>query len=447
MLVIVLTVISLIPILLGNESTKQYASLILCLYSIVGFLIFYKPKQLAYLATPISLIFFYTSLSLMFGAWGFENGFVIVNQNYRDYQGWQKMDQALCLVLLCLTAMAAVESVSQKKYQVLIPYSPFKSEKPHLLVGLPLLIFYFIPLNLDQLGGQGDLAIMPKTVSALFVIIYSQNVNRASYRWLINLTIIFLFSTFSIEDKREAIFLIFPIVYLEVMREQKKITLGLGLNYTIIVLFLTSLILAMSVARGYGQIAGIDNLFDAIPTIWTYLRGDDFLAGFLANIEVSYFFFHAINSVDYVLNNPDVLSFGSTIIKPAFLFIPRQIAPWKPVSIIDKYTTAYDPEIRDIGGSWPISMFSEFIWNFHFFGIIFAFLIAKILVRYQISMLAANKNKNFFQTVFFLFAYTNIVTLARGSGFDQYMLFLFLGATFISLCRGVYLVQSRPTVG
>jgi hypothetical protein len=199
----------------------------------------------------------------------------------------------------------------------------------------------------------------------------------------------------------------------------------------------------MSVARGYGGIKGIDNLFDAIPTIWTYVRSDDFLSGFLANIEVSYFFFHAINAVDYVLTNPEILSFGSTLIKPVFIFIPRQIAPWKPVSIIDKYTTAYDPEIRDLGGSWPISIFSEFIWNYHVLGVILAFIIAKILVRYHILMLLSYKKNLFYKTVFFLFAYTNIVTLARGCGFDQYILFILIGGTCITVCRGMSLMGSR----
>lgn len=443
MLVFILATISFLPLTIGNEATRQNGSFILLIYSIIGFFIFYKPKQIAYLVTPISLVFFYTSISLMVGAWAFENGYVIVANNYRDYKNFQQMDKVLCLILLCLTTFAAVELANQKNYQSIIAYAPIKSNKLYIVGALPLLLFFFIPLNLDEFGGQGDLAIMPKTIVALVVIVLSQNLNLPFNRWLIYVSLIFIFSIFSIQDKRESIFLIFPIVYLEIIRKKRILTWRLGLIITLIIAFLTILILAMSVARGYGEIAGIEDLFEALPTISSYFQSDDFLTGFFANIEVSYFFFHAVNSVDFVLGHPEVVALGSTIIKPLFLFFPRSVFPWKPDSIIEKYTTSYDADLRSLGGSWPISVFSEFIWNFHLFGIIFTFIFAKILVWYQIQILKSCNENNFHLIVFLMFVYINIVVLSRGSGFDQFFLFLVSGGFCSYSCRFINILISK----
>ena len=86
------------------------------------------------------------------------------------------------------------------------------------------------------------------------------------------------------------------------------------------------IIITMSVARGYGgeQHNTLISAFSAVPD---YIFSPMFLSGFLANIEVTYFHFHAVNSIDMVVKDLELLSYGETFIKPLFIFVPE--VSWK----------------------------------------------------------------------------------------------------------------------
>lgn len=306
-----------------------------------------------------------------------------------------------------------------------------------MMSGLVLVPFFFISLDLAALGGDGDLSIVPKTIVAIFIIIMTQRIDKKFIRWAIYLCLITGFATFSIDDKREAIFLIFPSAYLELSREKMNLTPGVIIWTLILISLLLALILIMSVARGYGDFGTFTTLLDAIPFVFDYVTSDIFIAGLFANIEVNYFFIHALNSIEIIVNEPQHISLGLTVIKPLFVFIPRSIAEWKPESIIGLYTTVYDPAIRAIGGSWPISIFSEFFWNFYFLAPFFVLFFSLLLVKFQILIIKSVQKKNNYMLAFLLFSYMNLITLARGSGFDQYAVFVILGGVFVFLCKTI----------
>ena len=408
---------------------KVLAAPLLIIFAAIGIMALNIRRNVFFVASPNGLFFLYTTLSLAFGAWGHANEFVSVSSNLADYKSWQFMHVGLTMLMLSLSIVVAVDARAQPNYEALLVPHNFKPTILPAVVSLALVPFFFIPLDLQVLGGDGDLSIIPKTVFAMTFILYAAQFSSIK-RWLFYAALILLFASFSIHEKREAIFLMIPMLYLEWVLYPQRVTFRLFLFIFFSTLSLLFLIVTMSVARGYGGSGEFDSLAAALPNVVAYMDSSTFMSGLLANIEVNYFFFHALNAIEMVMKDANFISFGSTIIKPMMIFIPRDIAQWKPDSIISLYTTAHDPNIRSIGGSWPISLLSEFFWNFYFFAPILTVTLAIILSKLQIALLMAFKRNSFFKLSFLLFIYLHILTLARGSGIDQFLVYLILGGFF-----------------
>lgn len=434
---LILFIFSLFPLLIGNDGTKSHAHLLLIAFGIIGIISINQKKDYWLYFTPNSLIFLYSIISLIFGAWGYANGYVIPKENLLTYESWTHADASLTIILLSLATLLAVDKVFHNRYLGQANREMPRATKWHLLATSILAPFFFLSVDLSALGGSGDLSLIPKSAFAFVCILYFSKLPTAR-RWLAYFAIIVSFATFSIHEKRDAIFLIFPMLYLEFLNNGKKISIKLLLLYTLVGALTMILILTMSVARGYGGTGEHSNLISAAPLILTYMNSDMFIAGLLNNIEANYFYFHGLNSINMVLNEPLLISLGSTLIKPIFIFVPRDLVAWKPESIISLYTTAHDPAFRAAGGSLPISIFSELFWNFHLAGLAFTGFFAAIMARLHIFMLNQHRNNRIFLFGFSLYAYMNIITLSRGSGFDLYFMYvLFAGISFLA-CSIVY---------
>jgi hypothetical protein len=426
----IMLLLSLIPVIFGSDFTKSNAHVIMAVFGVVGIVGFWYGKNLLSLLTPNALAFLYIVASISLGAWGFSNGLVILDRDLDVFHLWQHADIALTIIMISLAVMLAVEQRFQSSYQqILTPKAPAISRVQMAVIGGLTLPFFIIPLNLNWLGGDGDLAIVPKTVFAICGIIFIAKFNL-SIRFLFYIGLIIFFSTFSIHEKREAIFLALPMAYIELMRNARPLSLGMVLGGLGLLCILAILILGMSISRGYGGFGGNDDIFESIPLVLEYIQSDFFIASFLYNIEANYYYFHALNSIEMIVSDPGLISFGSTIIKPLFIFVPRYIFEGKPESIISLYTWAYDPDIRSVGGSWPICILSEFFWNFGYLSPIAAGGLSFAFSKLQIGILRANGEARTFLLVFCLFAYLHTLTVVRGSGLDQYAVFLVFGGLF-----------------
>ena len=116
-----------------------------------------------------------------------------------------------------------------------------------------------------------------------------------------------------------------------------------------------------------------------------------------------------------------------------FLFIPRFMFPFKPEQIIALYTVQYDPAFRAIGGSYPISVFSEFFWNFHLAGLFLTIFLIIFCYYFYKHLINSIENFSLSYILLYLVCYFNILMLARGSGLDMYFLFIILSAFFIMI--------------
>lgn len=441
-----LLLLSFVPLALGNEAAKTYAHLLLFAFVMVGALACYRRKDLFLFVTPNALVFFYTTISMALGAWGFSTGHVIGASSIADYGAWKYTHIALTLIMLCLSILLSVDYYHHDRYIRMMSREGVRVTRTQMLAASTLVLFFFVPLDLGFFGAQGNLAILPKSVFAIISILYVSKFTSVA-RWLFYLALIAVFATFSIHEKREAIFLIFPIVYVELLRSRRQLNLKTVWLSTVVAAFLLTLILTMSISRGYGEFGDFENILDALPFLVAYLNSDLFITSLLYNVEGNYFFFHAINSIQLVLNDLDLVSWGSTIIKPLFILVPRFLLTWKPESIISLYTTTYDPAFRALGGSWPISLLSEFIWNFAYLAPLAAMVLALLFVRMQRSLLKAHAASRVLLLGFLLYAYMHVVTLARGSGIDQYVLYLLIGGACFAICTIIEALLTQAAKG
>ena len=118
-----------------------------------------------------------------------------------------------------------------------------------------LLPFFFIPLNLDFLGAEGDLAILPKGIAAIAVILYLSKLKTVR-RYLGYGALIVFFLLF-LRMKNGGYFLIFPIIWVEVYRYDLRPSLRTYLSGFLIVALAGVLILSMSIVRGYGNFVDV----------------------------------------------------------------------------------------------------------------------------------------------------------------------------------------------
>ena len=84
-----------------------------------------------------------------------------------------------------------------------------------------------------------------------------------------------------------------------------------------------------------------------------------------------------------------------------------------------------------MGGSYPISIFSEFFWNFHLVGIFMTIFLIIFCYYVYANLINAVKIFHVPKILFFMVCYLNIIMLARGSGLDLYILFVLLSGFFI----------------
>ena len=421
--------VTLIVALSGNDFIKDSGFCFIIIHMIAGFLL--VGRDLVRLLSPISLIYFYTTISLAGGSWGFGKGYIMRDSMEVDFNSWDFANLSLGILLLSVTIFLIIGERFMPRN---IPSIKLKqvSFTKLLLATLIFFPFFFFELNLDIFGGGGDLSTIPKTLFALFVILYVQRYPNF-LRYISYIVIILFLATISIHEKREAFFLLFPILFLESLKYSLKLNVKSSIGILFLIVYSLALILAMSIARGYGQYGEFTSIFSTFAFIPAYISSDIFIGALLLNLEVGYFYFHGVNAIELVLQDTSILSMGSTLIKPLFLFIPRFMFPFKPEQMIALYTIQHDPGFRSIGGSYPISIFSEFFWNFHLAGlfmIIFLIMFCYYLYKHLIKSV---ENFSVSYILLYFVCYLNIIMLARGSGLDLYFLFIIISAFFIMI--------------
>lgn len=447
LLTVAILCIALLPVALGSDLSKSYAPHIIFIYTILGALIFSVRSSILAFLSPNSLVFFYSSISLLLGSIAFKLEAVLVIRNLIAYGQHQHTGLALTFIMLGLISMPIFE-VAHKRIYSDRTASP-KLGKSHLAVMLLLAVpLTFAGIDFAVVGGSGSLSPYLASLISITILIYASRLNRF-IRYFMYLGVFATMVSIFSQDKRIAVFLIFAILLLEARRGALVFNLKGILFATCALGAVIYGILVMSINRGYGSFLDIGGVLEASGFVLEYIKSDFFLAGFFQNIEASYFYFHYLNAAELVLGGEVDPSLGSTLLKPLFIPFPRSLIPWKPESIIDLYTVAHDPGFRLVGGSWVVNFGAEYLWNFHILGLILFSVFAKINAVFYRALLSPKIGRKPYFSVFMLFAYMNIITYARGSGLDLFAFSLVVVGAIVFLSAVAHAAlrfPSRPVV-
>ena len=425
--------IIVLSLLMTSDSSKEFLPYLYSGQLLVLYIYLFRFKYLYSYFTFTMLFISYLDLSMALGGYAFNNEQVMPKINYEYYLDWENTDFITTFILLVNLILFNIEDIFfRKKYQdsfnkkKVVRINPTMVNVSIVLLSSFILLFYFIPLDVALLGGSGDVSIVPMSIAALMVI-YLLIFYEYKFAIIISIGIVIFFASFSFDNKREAVFLIFPIIMMYAILMKLKINKKILLLYTPLLLALLILfILVMSITR-----AGWDSesIWMSFSFIENYLSDDLLWAYFYQDIEVSYMFFHTYQSIEYILADSSLLTYGATFFKFLFLFIPLDIIE-KPASFVHLYTTHLDSAYRSSGGSWAPNLISEFFWNFHVFGIV-----AISAIFFWINRLYYILHKSIITGVvtfkpWYLYSVTLLVSFYRGSGSNLFFFYLVIGVFF-----------------
>lgn len=434
------TLILLIVCLFSStEWLKSSLSLIYAAqYLMIFCFVFQEYDRWRYIFSPSFVIVSYISVSNIIGSYAFHLGYVASKIDLADYLDWQHTGAVASFFLLAnLVTILAYYRFSKNDSAPLVTTKPKRLGRNFgslffisFCSVVIFTIFSWLDFNLAFLGGEGSFNTFPKAIAMLSLVIVIAGMQLRG-RSLIYILLIAYFCSFSSNDKREALFLLPPISLIECVRaRQFRFNLKILRNTAIVGSLFLSLVITMSIYRGYGEYDP-KNFFDSFNYVDDYVADERFIEYIGNNLETNYMFFHSHQAIEYVMESTELLTFGSTFLKVIYAPIPRRIFRNKPQGIIHLYTDYHSPALRSLGGSWVASMFAEFFWAFHFFGLLPLFWAVYFLDYWYARLFAGLKGGIDFKHLFGLFAYLQMFELIRGSGSDYFFISLGIGAAII----------------
>ncbi|APX98903.1 hypothetical protein BWR22_00805 [Lacinutrix venerupis] len=431
-------IISIIPIFLSNTFAAKYeiTNYVIIQLSLFWLLFKFKEDRFKFLLSPSFLAVTYLNLNFIIGSWVFSNNLVFTRL-LPDYKLWEHASSRLFIFnILNFFIILSYFVTLNLKFSLKQQINLNKINQKFLFYTT---VFLFITLLIlsPYLEFLGFLLVVFKTALALILIAYAFKKFKLKYRIMLYFVILLIFVIFSVESKREAIFLILPIVLLETSKLKLRFkfkqifilfALALGLCYFII---------TMSILRNYGGFKA-KSFLEATTYVDDYIQTKTFVAGFMNNLEISTTYLHSNNAIEYLKKDKLDLVYGETIIKPIFIFIPRSYFKFKPRSAIDIYTSEYDIEFRNRGGSFPISMQSELYLNFGYLSFIFGFIIFTFFNSVYKNALKLIKNNEILNYIYLLYMYEIFLFVIRGSGLDIFSVYSIVFIIFF-ICFKLFL--------
>ena len=437
---IVFFVLSIIPLFLNHTQAISYAPYnYLILQALLFSKLFFvsKTDRNRFLLSPSFIAVSYININFFIGSVVFMHGQVF-DSFLIPYRNWHNFDISMSYFnitnFFIINAYFISKRIRVRKIGLLCDFRKISAGILLVLGASMVIVFSIVDLDTSFLGGVGSLSIVPKSLGAILIFaVLFKNVSFKK-RLLWYAIIILLFSIVAFNNKRDAILLLLPILLLESTQYLFTITLKNTALFSFVVFFLGYLILIMSISRGYGNY-NPKGFVNAASYVDDYISSEIFIPSLMNNLEISYVYFHSNNAIEHIIDDPNKLSYGITLIKPMFIFFPRKYFPGKPNSIIDRYTKSYSVEIRNTGTSYPICFQAELFWNFHFLGVFFAPLIFVFLNSIYKNVFQLIKENNIINYLPFLYVYEQMLVMFRGSGLDLYSTFIIVSFSIFLLVK------------
>jgi len=428
---LILSILSVLPIFFTNSLAAKYEFLNYTLIQLCVFwlLFTFKEDRFKFLLSPSFLAVSYLNLNFLLGFWAFKNDLVFTKL-LPDYRLWSYGSTRIFffnIINLVIILSYFIKLNLKFKSRKLIDFNKINQSFLFYATVLTFVIFLIIsPL----LNAFSSFTVVFKTVLALIIITCAHKRYALFKRILIYSSIIFVFVLFSTESKREAIFLILPILLLELSGIKLILKLKYIITSLLIMFSVFYLIITMSILRNYGGF-NANNFFDATTYVDDYLKKETFVAGFMSNLEISTTYLHSNNVYEYLKRDKIDYVYGETIVKPLFIYLPRKYFKFKPRSAIDIYTSTYDKSFREIGGSFPISIQSELYLNFGVISYFIAFIMFAFFNSIYKNVLGLIKSNEILNYIYLLYMYEIFLSLIRGSGLDIFVVYSIIFILFL----------------
>ena len=382
----------------------------------------------------------YIALNSCLGAYAFQHGLVAVQENYLSYLGWTNLGWVTAFILSAnftlivsfFWARAHFKAANREERS-------FKRERATgekiLVIGFcvgAMLVFSLIELDFGLFGGSRNFSIIPQTLAFLSAVILLVK-TRQRGRFLLYILALVYFSSFSSFDKRNAIFLIAPVIFIECITLQRlRINVRFLIRVSVTSISILLLITMMSIYRGYGNY-NPETFIDTRHFVFDYITDPMFPVYVGNNMEFNYTFFHSHQAIEYVITETNLMLYGSTFLKVLYVALPRYLFPSKPDSIVTYYTEhhalshiRWDPEVY----SWPCTIYCEFFWNFHIAGLLLLLLVYYAFSYCYFRIVGEFRYDLKYEYILYLFAYQQLLQLIRGSGFDDFVVSILVALGF-----------------
>ncbi|RSC93569.1 hypothetical protein [Tenacibaculum singaporense] len=350
--------------------------------------------------------------------------------------------------------------VFDKYYYDVIQINNYNLFTPYLLFSLT--IFYYLSVkyitktnNIQRIKKSNSktylviflfyvLSLFLKTPVAvqlgfLIVFLYGLDKKKVKMKLLFYFIMLILSLRFYSFDKRNIIVVLFLILFFETIASYRYIKLKF--KNILLILFLPVLflflIITASINRGYGEFE--DTSFKSVfSNSIQYIKSDYFIDAITDNLELNYNYGATYVALDYVNNGIIDYQYGLTLIKPLFIFIPRDLYPNKPYSFMHLYTREYQYSEWIKGSSLPVIFPVELFGNFHYLGLIILFFFYKTLNTMYMVILREFDKMNFklFLSIFFVITHLFFI---RGGGIDLYVLYFIFSIPTYYLSRLILL--------
>ncbi|WP_159634826.1 hypothetical protein [Sphingobacterium composti Ten et al. 2007 non Yoo et al. 2007] len=416
----------------------SYASYIYLSQLLSIFYGIYKVKNnLILFLSPSFLTIFYISLNFIFGHYAVTNDLGLNNNYYSTYQSYYSINFITAFFIAC--NFVVYFTIPFKKFTS-INFITFKTAKSQVnlfsvqIVTLFLFLFAVgsFEINLNFLGADGNFNYAFEFAIVIILVLINRN-NSTKYRAIVYLFILIIFIINHYDSKREIMFVLILILFLESVKNGGNILVRLKtlLLSSILVIVFIYIVVVSSILRGYGNY-NVDSPIEAFGLVGDYLESDIASDALVMNFEINHVYGNATNAVNYVYTNNADLLYGSTFYKLIFTPIPRSMMPNKPESMVHIYTSKFDPTFRAIGGSFPIIVYSEVFWNFHLIGLLLLYFIFVIFNKYYyliLKSLVLNRISQF--TILYLYLYSTFIQFIRGAGIEVWLIYGIISFPFI----------------
>lgn len=348
------------------------------------------------------------------------------------YESWKFLPQNVAFYNF--SSLLIVLSYLNARSNIKLDNGTFFFSWKYIFIGLVLLVLVlFIRIPITALS----FAVPFFSIGLIYLV----SKIESQWRFFVYLFIMALMMALNPDDKRETIFLFYPIMFLEFIRIKK-------ISFKSIMVFISGgvvivvAVVIMSIIRAELS----SSIFITKDIIVQYITSDIALASFADNFEINWCYIDAFQPMEFINADSSNISWGSSFLKPLFWPISRDIWPNKPESTMLLFTSLFDKSAKEEGMSLPMPIVADMYWNFKYFSVIFIYIIHYWLNSMYKSTVQFYKRAQSpkivsigeFVGAYFLFVF---LLFMRGCGIDMFLAYWVVFFVLLSLFKSIFPVR------